>query len=321
MSQLSPAGTQLVQELSNRYGISTDAVTHMLVAIQQGQGRMAQFNHPAFGGAGQWMSGGMTMVSDLFNSQLKMLVDGLCSDLSAAFANHQSTPLVGSFQSQSQGGATSQSQAASGGGPLGGGNSLFVPDPQATWWPEHLGTPAALGSQNSMRYAFFPDRRRLAVTTGGPAWVYDTLGHHIGGFSQQQGGGSAITFTSQYGVVDLSALPVVWRDGGPVQATPPSQPAPAPIATSAPSGETAAYPSAADATNIAAEKRAPAEAASMTGSAPVQPAVAAPAGSGGPNSQPADLLALLDTLGQLKDKGYLSEEEFQEKKKDILSRI
>jgi hypothetical protein len=42
-------------------------------------------------------------------------------------------------------------------------------------------------------------------------WVYDTLDHQIGGFSQQQGMGSGITFTSQYGTVDLGSLPVVQR--------------------------------------------------------------------------------------------------------------
>jgi hypothetical protein len=52
-------------------------------------------------------------------------------------------------------------------------------------------------------------------------WVYDTLDHQIGGVSQQQGSGSSITFSSQYGTVNLSNLPVVMRDGQPVQASPP----------------------------------------------------------------------------------------------------
>ena len=51
------------------------------------------------------------------------------------------------------------------------------------------------------------------MTTGGEVWVYDTLDHQIGGFSQQQGVGGSITFTSQYGTVNLSTLPVVSRDG------------------------------------------------------------------------------------------------------------
>ena len=34
----------------------------MLQAVMDGNGTMAQFDHPEFGGAGQWMQGGMTMV-------------------------------------------------------------------------------------------------------------------------------------------------------------------------------------------------------------------------------------------------------------------
>jgi len=157
---------QLVQNLSQRHGVSTDAVTHMLSAVQNGNGSMAQFSHPEFGGSGQWMSGGMTMVSDLFNNHLKCLVNNLCSDISNALANHQTTPFSGSFQSQNQNGMHAQSQAA---GQIGSGNSLFVPDPQANWWPRELGTPSAIGSQNTVRYAYFANIHRLAVTTGGTA--------------------------------------------------------------------------------------------------------------------------------------------------------
>jgi hypothetical protein len=32
---------------------------------------MAQLSHPEFGGSGQWMAGGATMFSDMFNNALK----------------------------------------------------------------------------------------------------------------------------------------------------------------------------------------------------------------------------------------------------------
>src|SRR6056297_705265 len=197
MPNLSDAGNQLVQTLSQRHGVSPDAVTHMLIAIQNGNGSMAQFNHPEFGGCGQWMRGGMTMVSDLFNNQLKYRVDSICNELSSVVADHQNRPFASSSQSQSQGGGYDQ-QSQSAGGSFGGGSSLFVPDPAAQWWPSDLGVPSATGNQNQTQYAYFADARRLAVNTGPSTWVYDTLDHHIGGFGQQQGGGSSITFTSQY---------------------------------------------------------------------------------------------------------------------------
>jgi hypothetical protein len=103
-----------------------------------------------------------------------------------------------------------------------GQSSLFLPDPALNWWPQDLGAPNATGSQNSVRYAYFSGARRLAVQTGSDVWVYDTLDHQIGGFSQQQGAGGSILFTSQYGTVVLSTLPVVSRNGQPFQKPPPS---------------------------------------------------------------------------------------------------
>ncbi|HYN78459.1 MAG TPA: SHOCT domain-containing protein [Lamprocystis sp. (in: g-proteobacteria)] len=208
MQQLTPEGQQLVADIASRHGFSADAVTHMLFAVRNGNGGMAQFSHPEFGGGGQWMQGGMIMVGDMFNNALKGRVDSLCNELSGILASQPGLLHTGSFQSQSQGGSAYQTQAAGG---VMGQSSLFVPDPAAHWWPPELGAPNATGAQNNVKYAYFANARRLAVDAGGSCWVYDTLDHQIGGFSQQQGGGSSITFTSQYGTVNLSHLPVVSR--------------------------------------------------------------------------------------------------------------
>jgi hypothetical protein len=132
----------------------------MLESVIRGNGSMAQFNHPEFGGSGQWMQGGMTMVSDMFNNYLRGRVDGLCSELSRLMANQPDLLIrSGSFQSQSQG---TQQQGNDGGGQqqqqsagYGGSNqqetavgpvSLFVPPAPGTsgaWWPVDLGRPTA----------------------------------------------------------------------------------------------------------------------------------------------------------------------------------
>ena len=208
MPQLSPEGQRLVNELAGRHGFSTDAVTHMLYAVYQGNGSMAQFGHPEFGGGGQWMRGGMIMLGDMFNNALKGRVDALCNDIAGVLAREPGLLATGSFQSQSQGGGSFQGQTA-GGYP--GRSSFFMPDPATHWWPPELGSPSATGTQNRVKYAYFAGLRRLAVDAGGECWVYDTQDHQIGGFSQQQGGGSSITFTSQYGTLDLASLPVVSR--------------------------------------------------------------------------------------------------------------
>jgi hypothetical protein len=74
------------------------------------------------------------------------------------------------------------------------------------WWPDDLGQPSTSGSQNGMRYAFFPDKQRLLIEQDGKLTTYDSGDHQIGGVSQQGGGGSSLTFTSQNGPVDLSQL-------------------------------------------------------------------------------------------------------------------
>lgn len=227
MQTLSLEGQRLVADLAQRQGFSQDAVTHMLYAVWNGNGSMAQFSHQEFGGSGQWMRGGMLMLGDMFNSNLKGRVDGLCNDLSNLLASQPWLLQSGSFQSQSQGDASTQNQTSGGSR---GQSSLFVPDPADLWWPQDLGPPSAAGSQNQVKYAYFANARRLAVQTGGEVWVYDTQDHQIGGFSQQQGGSGSITFSSQYGTVDLSRLPVVSRNGQSVPsqdwssaAPPPSQ--------------------------------------------------------------------------------------------------
>jgi hypothetical protein len=233
-------GWQTINDLAQRYGISTDAVMTMLQALINGNGTMAQFNHRELGGGGQWMMGGMTMVGDMFNHGLKAKVDGLCTELSRLLAQQPFVPPtpVSSSQSQWQGGPSTQS---SGYGGNAGQISMFVPGSMggsSSWWPGDLGSPNASGGQNNIRYAYFAGPRRLAVDVNGQVSVYDTLDHQIGGISQQQGSNSSVTFNSQYGTVTVANLPLVSGPGsGPQPMTQdlplpaPWQPEPQPVAT------------------------------------------------------------------------------------------
>lgn len=202
MQQFTPQGQQFIQDLALRYNVSTDAVVNMVYAVMNGNGTMAQFSHPDFGGSGQWMMGGMTMVGDMFNYGLKAKVDGLCVEISNQLLNQP-----GSFQP-----ASSQSQYQSSNNAPSG--SLFVSAAAAgQWWPSDLGSPSSTGAQNNARYAVFPATRRLAVEFNGQTTIYDTLDHSIGGVSQQQGSNDSMTFNSQYGVVNVSSLPVISLNG------------------------------------------------------------------------------------------------------------
>ena len=226
MRQLSPAGQEAIDEAAKRHGFSVEATRNMLDAVIAGNGSMAQFNHPEFSGSGQWMRGGMTMVSDMFNDELRRRVDALCGDLSKLAANQPELTQSGSFQSQSQNGASGPPQKQESRSGDGGSRQpertesapadLFEPRASGSsggWWPAELQRPSSTGAQNDVRYAYFADVKRLAIDTGGAVTVYDTLDHEIGGFSQQQSTGATMSFTSQHGPVDVKSLPVVSSSG------------------------------------------------------------------------------------------------------------
>jgi Short C-terminal domain len=217
MQPLTQAGEQSVQNLSQRYGVSVDAVKTLLFAVSAGGGSMAQFYHSELGGGGQWMRGGMTMVGDMFNHGLQATVSGLCSELSSLLASQQ----------------------------------VFLPLPQGTggiggfgnaWWPAELGNPSSSGGQNDARYAYFPQPRRLAILRNGQLTIYDTLDHQIGGVQQQQGGPyGSLSFSSQFGTFTVESLPFANSGSNqqPVYATPAPAPtqnynAPAPFVNNAP---------------------------------------------------------------------------------------
>lgn len=293
MQQLSPEGQRLVSELASRHGFGADAVTAMLFAVLYGNGTMAQFSHPEFGGSGQWMSGGMTMIGDMFNNGLKNSVANLAQELANLVANQPGLLQTGSFQSQSQGsqypGGQAQYQGGQGqyqGGAYQGGQgnqgggagnaSLFVPGSPGgnQWWPAELGAPNASGSQNNVRYAYFSWPRRLAVDLGGQVTVYDTLDHQIGGVSQQQSVGGSVTFTSQFGTVSVADLPVISVNGNP----PPVQAQPQ-----------------------------------------FRPQSQSSSGQGSPGE--GDIFAAIERLADLRGRGILTEDEFAAKKAELLSRL
>lgn len=253
MQQLTPEGENLVNDLSQRYNLSRDTIIYMIGAVNNGGGSMAQFNSPELGGSGQWMRGGMTMVGDMFNNGLKNTVNNLCSEISTALANMTIFPIA----------------------PVGTPASN-------QWWPTNLGIPFSSGGQNNTRYALFPNR--LAVETNGEVTVYDTLDNNIGGVSQQQGGNNSLTFSSQYGTIAVSSLPIVSGQGE-------MQPAPQ--------------------TNFVAP---------LQNVEPLSNSVA-PMNNNNMNASSSDIMELIEKLAKLYNAGVLSENEYSTKKSELLSRL
>ena len=73
------------------------------------------------------------------------------------------------------------------------------------WWPASLGEPSSVGSQNGLRYAFFPHARRLLIDRDGTVTAYDSGPHRINGIYQPTDV-SQIRFTGNHGNVDLGSL-------------------------------------------------------------------------------------------------------------------
>ena len=162
-------------DLAERYGVSPAAVEALQTALHRGGGHMAQFSHPELGGMGQWSAGGMTQVGDMFNTALRDKVNAICTALAGE---------PGAREQPSQ--------------PTDAGHD---------WWPPGLGRPSATGAQNGMRYACFPDARRVAVEQSGRVTLYDSGDHRITGVSQQQSGTQSLAFQSQSGLVRIQDLP------------------------------------------------------------------------------------------------------------------
>jgi hypothetical protein len=302
MQQLTDEGRRIIDDVARRRGFSSDAVTTMLIAVSAGYGNQAQFNHPEFGGMGQWSSGGMIMIGDMFNNYLKDRVGSLCQELAALIQGQPLFAVPAQSQSQSQGGGWqgqtggSYQQQGSGGGT---GSSLFMPNAQTgNWWPADLGKAGSTGGQNNLRYAYFPGARRLAIDVNGQVTVYDTGEHQISGFSQQQSGDQSITFTSQFGLVRVADLPRI-------NTTNPKN-----VATTTPQSYASQEP--------------PTSAPQMAQNVPApMPAVAVSPASHNATiqAQPDEIFSLIEKLADLHKKGILTDSEYESKKGKLLSRL
>jgi hypothetical protein len=160
------------------------AVEVVLSALRSGGGTMAQFSHADFGGMSQW-SPGMSMVSDMFNTQLKAKLDALCSDIAAHL---EAFPAAGGMRSAAD------------------EISYRSISETTNWWPAEMGRPGAVGAQNDLRYAVFPDTRRLVINDRGKITIYDTGDHRIFGVAQAQSSDQTLSFTSQDGLVRVADL-------------------------------------------------------------------------------------------------------------------
>lgn len=282
MRNLTADGQQKIREIAQRYGLSESAVLSMLQAVLNGGGTMAQFNISELGGGGQWMQGGMTMVGDMFNHGLKNTVNNLCAELSNLTRSFE---LFDAPVTHANGNGFSN----------GFGNYS-----SNNWWPSEFGNPSSSGGQNNMRYAYFPAPvRRLVIEENGQMKIYDTQDHHVSGVSQQQSGnGYTLQMSSQFGYVDLRNLPLVSPDNSNsnnVNSSNQQQPQ-----------ESPAY---------VQPQQQQAEVKQPSPSFTQEPEKFEAPKNG------SEIIATIEKLGELVSKGFISKEEFESKKAELLKRL
>jgi hypothetical protein len=189
-----------IERIAQRHGISEGAAHALYDAVRRGGGGQAQFSHPDLGGMGQWSRGGMTQIGDMFNNSLKVQVSAACQDLAllaaGGGADAPERDRAHARQRQVQGADDRVFDRAPHGG-------------SGDWWPEDLGSPASSGAQNDMRYACFPERRRLAIRRNGQVTVYDTGHYRLTSFSQQQSTTQDLVFSGPDGTVRTDSFRIV----------------------------------------------------------------------------------------------------------------
>jgi hypothetical protein len=178
----------VLPEIAQRYQVPEGAVRELYRQLQSNGGVQCQFACPELGGQIQWMPG-MVMVSRPTDKALKAKVDGLCCELAAILTGSDTAaPAALSWAWEHR-------------------------VPGESWWPAQFGHPATAGEQNGVRYAFFPEKRRLLIQQGARIDAYDTADHEITGAAQQQQGGghalSSLTFATNHGPISTKELKCV----------------------------------------------------------------------------------------------------------------
>lgn len=210
------SGTSDIKAIAERNGFSEGAARALADAIRSGGGTMAQFSHPELGGMGQWSRGGMLMIGAMNDHDLKARVGRLAEDLASrgesgtrdAGPSERSAPPASDSPWAQTGDLNDNRPSGGHAGGQTGSRQSGQRDGSGAWWPDGLGQPSSSGAQNGVRYAAFPEARRLAVEQDGKVTLYDTSDHRISGVSQSQSGSGpgSLRFTSQKGEIDLASL-------------------------------------------------------------------------------------------------------------------
>lgn len=164
-----------IKEIASKYQVSEETVRTLLEGLKVSVGRQVQFNISELGGMGQWQSGGMVMVGDMFNHSLKAKVSELCSELAGLSQTIEE-------EEKPKKKAEKQSVASK---------------PSATF----------KGSQNDSHYAYYANDNLLEIEENGKVTKYNTAGYALSGVQQSQSNSlKNLSFTYPGGTVSLKDL-------------------------------------------------------------------------------------------------------------------
>jgi hypothetical protein len=164
-----------IKEIASKYRISEETVRTLLEGLKVSGGRQVQFNISELGGMGQWQSGGMVMVGDMFNHGLKTKVSELCSELAG---------LSQTMEEEEKPKKKTEKQT-------------IASKPSATF----------RGSQNDSHYAYYANDDLLEIEENGKVTKYNTAGYALSGVQQSQSNSlKNLSFTYPGGTVSLKDL-------------------------------------------------------------------------------------------------------------------
>lgn len=137
---------QGLETIANKHRVSLETVRELAEGLQASGGMWVQFHIPELGGAGKWRVNGTAFVGNGKNQVLNARVDAICRmlyELITQTDDHAKT----------------------------------VPPAQysrpRSWWPEGWEVPTHEGKSNGVDFAYFADRKRLAIRQGVKVRYFD----------------------------------------------------------------------------------------------------------------------------------------------------
>ncbi len=191
-----------LETLAQKHGFSIGAVQMLNNAFSQSRSlNQVQFNISEFGGMGSWMKGGMMMIGDMFNQNLKLRVGSLCEELSQLRQNsHGDNVTLNCESCQKNNFAFTQ--------PMPSPQPMNFMQPMNSMQPMNFAPFEAgvtsSGQSNNVSYKYYGQEKKLVITlNGSQTYTYLDI-PSISGVSSSQSSvdgiqKTKITFSTQEG--------------------------------------------------------------------------------------------------------------------------